>query len=456
MRNGNDPGNAAVSSPAAADDPVTEDWLAAETTRLLRFAEGARDPAGGFGRQRLGGGLVPGGPVELWVTGRMTHVFALGELLAHPGSAALVQHGLAALAPGGRLRDDRYGGWYAATSPTKTDHRKPFYQHCFVVLAAASAVLAGHPSAREVLADALDVVERRFWDDATGLPRESWDRAWTQTEAYRGANATMHGVEAFLAAHDAGAGRRWLDRALRMTERLVHGFARSGVPAGPGIAPETGPAIDAQTDPATEPEIDPAIDTAWRLPEHFDPDWHPLPAHNHDRPADPFRPYGATVGHGLEWSRLCLHLRAALGERAPGWLLDDARALFARAAADGWAVDGADGFIYTTDWDGTPVVRERMSWVAAEAVAAAGVLYRVTGEQGYRARERLWWQYIRGRVVDPGGAWHPELGPDGQPSGTVWADQPEVYHAVQATLLPRLPLRGSVAAALREAVRDVG
>ncbi len=401
---------------------VMGDWLAEETTRLLRFAEGARDPAGGFGRQHLGGGLVPGGPVELWVTGRMTHVFALGELLGHPGSADLVTHGLTALGPGGRLRDDRYGGWYS-TVAGQTDRRKSFYQHCFVVLAAASAVLAGHPGAREVLTDALDVVERWFWDDTEGLPRQSWGRTWTGTEAYRGANATMHGVEAFLAAYDAGAGQCWLDRALRMTGRVVHGFARAA---------------------------------HWRVPEHFDPGWNPLPGHHRERPADPFRPYGATVGHGLEWARLCLHLRSALSERAPDWLLADARALFARAAADGWAVDGADGFVYTTDWDGSPVVRERMSWVAAEAVAAAGVLHRVTGEQGYQARKRLWWRYIRELVVDPGGAWHPELGPDGQPSGTVWADQPEVYHAVQATLLPRLPLRGSVAAALREAVRDVG
>jgi hypothetical protein len=35
----------------------------------------------------------------------------------------------------------------------------------------------------------------------------------------------------------------------------------------------------------------------WLLPEHFTADWEPLPEYNRDRPADPFRPYGVTVGH---------------------------------------------------------------------------------------------------------------------------------------------------------------
>jgi mannose/cellobiose epimerase-like protein (N-acyl-D-glucosamine 2-epimerase family) len=357
----------------------------------------------------------------------MTHVFALGELLGHPGAAELVEHGLAGLR--GRLHDGVHGGWFAAVGGADADDRKPFYQHCFVLLGAASALVAGHADARPLLEEALEIVERWFWDEAAGLPRESWDRAWTRTEDYRGANATMHGVEAFLAVHDATGDTVWRDRALRMTERVVHGFARAGV-RGDGVRGGGG--------------------TAWRIPEHFDPDWNPLPEHNREHPADPFRPYGATVGHALEWSRLCLHVGTALGPDAPDWLLADARSLFDVAVADGWSVDGGTGFVYTVDWDGRPVVHERMSWVAAEAVAAATVLYQVTRDVRYAEQHGSWWDWIRAHLVDERGAWHPELDRDGRPSATVWTDQPEVYHAVQATLFPRVPLRPSVARAVAE------
>ena len=43
---------------------------------------------------------------------------------------------------------------------------------------------------------------------------------------YRGANANMHMVEAYLAAADAGADPVWRQRALRITERIVHRVAR--------------------------------------------------------------------------------------------------------------------------------------------------------------------------------------------------------------------------------------
>ena len=36
---------------------------------------------------------------------------------------------------------------------------------------------------------------------------------------------------------------------------------------------------------------------------HFDPQWRALPDYNRDTPADPFRPYGATIGHWFEWAR---------------------------------------------------------------------------------------------------------------------------------------------------------
>jgi mannose/cellobiose epimerase-like protein (N-acyl-D-glucosamine 2-epimerase family) len=281
--------------------------------------------------------------------------------------------------------------------------------------------LAGHPRGPELLDYALRVVDERFWDRSAGMVREGWDETFTEPEAYRGVNATMHGVEAFLAASDAlglAEGAVWRDRALEMTARVVREFA----------APND-----------------------WRITEHFDPRWNPLPEYNRDRPDDPFRPYGSTVGHGLEWSRLCLQLRAALGGSAPGWLLDGAQRLFHRAVADGWAVDGADGFVYTVDWTGAPVVHQRMHWVLAEGVGAAAALFAITGQDEYRRWYDTWWRYAEDHLLDRKlGSWHHELDRANRPAATVWPGKVDAYHAVQATLLPQLPPRASVAAALRD------
>ena len=122
--------------------------------------------------------------------------------------------------------------------------------------------------------------------------------------------------------------------------------------------------------------------------------------------------------------------------------------LFARAVADGWAADGADGFVYTTDWDGTPVVRQRMHWVLAEAVSAAAALGSVTGERGYEDWYRRWWDYAATYLVREDGSWQHELDGENRPAGTVWPGRPDLYHSVHAVLLQRLPLAPSAPVAL--------
>ncbi|MDI2131409.1 AGE family epimerase/isomerase [Yinghuangia seranimata] len=391
-------------------------WLDTEADRLLRFAAGARLPEGGFGWLDAAGSPDPARGTQLWITTRMTHVFGLAALRGVPGAAPLADHGLAALC--GPLRDPADGGWYPAvpgphTGPQGT--RKEAYGHAFVLLAAATLVQARRPGAKTLLADATAVFEERFWDDKHGWARESWDRAWTEPEAYLGANANMHTVEAFLAVADATGDPVWRQRALRVADFFVHHIAR-----GQG----------------------------WRVPEHFTPDGFPLPDYNADAKADPFRPYGTTPGHSFEWARLLLNLEATLPD-PPDWLADAAGRLFVAAVGQGWNADGGPGFVYTVDADDKPVVRARMHWVAAEAIAAAAALHQRTGDLVYEHWYRLWWDYTAQHVVDPAGGWHHELGPDNRPSATVWAGQPDVYHAYQATLLPQLPLAPGPAAALR-------
>lgn len=405
--------------------PAHHRWLEAETDRLLTFGR-ASQVMNGFGWLDDDGVLLTDRPTELWITCRMTYAYTLGALLGRPGSGALADHGLAALA--GPLRDAEHGGWFSSVGPDgPADPTKGAYPHSFVILAAASAVVAGRPGADELLTTALDVSLRHFWDEDAGMVVESWDRAFTACEPYRGVNANMHTVEAYLAAAEATGDQQWLDRAMRITERVVH-----------ESAPRNG----------------------WRIPEHFDEDWQVIPEYNADAPAHPFRPYGATIGHWLEWARLALHVRAAIeasGAEAPGWLLDDAAALFDAAVDQGWFVDGHGGFVYTVDWSGSPVVRERMHWVLCEGLGAAAALFTVTGDGRYDAWYRTWWDHADAAFLDHrGGSWWHERTPDGAASRTVWTGKPDIYHALQATLVPRLPLAPVLASALAQGLLRAG
>ena len=393
-------------------------WLEAESDRLLTFSRASRHPSGGFAWLDASGDPQIDHPVELWIPCRMAHVFAFGQLMGRPGCGPLVDHGIRALT--GRFHDDENSGWYAAVAADgPTSRQKTAYEHAFVVLAAASAATAGRPGAADLLDEAVEVLLTRFWDDEHGMVVEEWDQDWSTLDGYRGVNANMHTVEALLAASSATRDERLLQHALRIVTRVGHELARSH---------------------------------DWRIPEHFDGQWHPLLEYNADSPAHPFRPYGATIGHWLEWARLTLHLRAALGEdAAPGWMLDAARSLFDASVREGWSVDGAPGFVYTVDWDGHPVVRERMHWVAAEATAAAAALHRATGEDAYARWYETWWDHIAEVFLDPeDGSWRHELDPTNRASRLVWEGKPDTYHALQATLIPRLPLAPALAAAVGE------
>jgi sulfoquinovose isomerase len=388
--------------------------LEAECHRLLDFGRHFPHPLGGAAWLDATGQPDLSRPVYTYITARMLHVYALGHLLGRSGDADLAAQALAGLA--GRLRDEASGGWFSSVDDVgESPDEKACYTHAFVVLGASSAAVAGLPGASDLLSEAIGVWHKRFFDAESGMFVDSWNRDFTELADYRGVNANMHGVESLLAAADVTDDHALRERALAISRRVALEFA--------------------------QPQ-------SWRIPEHFDPHWRPELQHHQDRPDDPFQPYGATVGHGLEWSRLLLHLEASLAD-PPDWLLPAAEALFDRAVADGWAVDGADGFVYTTDWNGRPIVRDRMAWVVAEAISAAAALRIRTGDDRYADLLGTWWEYAERTLFDRTyGSWYQQLDANNHVIDTVWPGKSDLYHAVQATLIPQLPLAPTLATAL--------
>jgi len=404
------------------DLPGHRQWLNSETLRLLDFGRGAVPTDRGAGWLDDDGAIDDARPVFTWITARTAHVYALGQLLGVPGCRPVATRGIAALRTS--LHDQEHGGWYASLAPDGTpDPAKSAYAHAFVVLAASTGSVAGIDGARDLLDDALAVLDTRFWEPAAGLHADEWDRTWTTLDPYRGVNANMHAVEALLAAGDATGEARWHERAATIADHVV-GWASAN---------------------------------HWRVPEHFDADWVPQPDLNAHRPDDPFKPYGATVGHGMEWARLLLQVDAAMPGRAHGRLVAAARSLYDVAVRDGWSADGATGFVYTTDWDGAPVVHTRMHWVVAEAIGAAAALHQGTGDPRYARDYARWWDYAAELLIDRGrGSWHHELDASNVPSRVVWQGKPDLYHAFQATLLPLLPLAPGLAVAVRDGLSRSG
>ena len=120
--------------------------------------------------------------------------------------------------------------------------------------------------------------------------------------------------------------------------------------------------------------------------------------------------------------------------------------------ADAWNCDGARGIVYTTDWEGKPVVHDRMHWTLAEAINTSAVLYRVTGKQKYADDYAMFMEYLDEEVLDHvHGSWFHQLDQNNQLLGTVWPGKSDIYHALQAVLIPYNRVDVSIALAVKEA-----
>jgi sulfoquinovose isomerase len=389
-----------LASPQAAawlDDPDHRAFRMADAMRQLAFFRASLRADGGFDVLALDGTPLPRGPQELHTTTRLVHSYALGKAAGFAGADDVIDAGMTFLWRA--HRDARHGGYvWSTTGNAAADDTKLAYGHVFVLLAASSAHKAGHPDAARLIADAAEVIETRFWDEAHGLLRDEFRRDWQAFSTYRGMNANMHGVEAMLAAFHATGEQLFLDRAGRILDFFLG-----------RMAPRHG----------------------WRLPEHYTPDWQPDPTY---RGNPMFRPAGTTPGHSLELGRLQVEHWIASGSTDDD-ALPRARRLVEQALADAWRPDG--GLVYTLDDAGRPAVRDRYWWPVTEGIGALAALLRVDPQPQDEVWYRRLWSFADEWLIDHArGGWFPELDEAGHPVSRQFAGKPDIYHSLQAALLP--------------------
>ncbi|HXH02554.1 MAG TPA: AGE family epimerase/isomerase [Candidatus Competibacteraceae bacterium] len=337
---------------------------------LAFYLPRCRDPRGGFYHYyRDDGSVYDAERRHLVSSTRFVVNFAwAAQLYGATGYLDLVRHGLAFLES--HHYDREAGGyrWEISRDGALLDAQFYAYGHAFVLLAHASALAAGVEEARQGLERSWEILEQRFWSPQHGLYADIADCEW-RLDPYRGQNANMHACEALLAAYEASGEQRYLERAAT----LAHNITVRQTATTDGLV--------------------------W---EHYDSDWNVDWEFHKDQPDDLFRPWGFQPGHQVEWAKLLLILER---HRPAEWLLPRARELFERAVERGW--DGRyDGLVYGFAPDGAFCSADKYFWVQAEALAAAALLARRSGEERYwQWYDRLWaysWEHL---VDHRFGAW---------------------------------------------------
>ncbi len=385
---------------------IAHDRLLSHAQALFRFfGAPSINPKGGFYQLDGNGSPIHAGANgtlrELHETTRMVHCYALATLMKVDGAREIMNHAMDYLLKGNR--DPINGGFFWGLNDVAAERSdKQAYGHAFVLLAAASAGLVEHPEAKALHKEVMSVILARFWDDEAGAMTEEYTADWQKLSDYRGQNSNMHSTEALMAAYETWGDERCLNMAVRIAERIINQNARKA---------------------------------GWVVPEHFDNDWNVDP----DFAGDPmFRPAGTTPGHALEWSRLLIQLWQLTG-KSQDWMKEASIALFDKAVEQGWS-SPRGGFHYTLDWDGTAAMTNRFWWPCCEGAAAASVLSNLTGEPRFKEWEAKIWATLEADFIDhQNGGWWPEVDANGAPRTTVFKGKPDIYHALQACLIPLFP-----------------
>ncbi|WP_157956933.1 AGE family epimerase/isomerase [Salinicola aestuarinus] len=313
------------------------------------------------------------------------------HLLSSAGFVSLYADEARRSGSGEALGWTRHGLRYLASAHFETrtrdyawmlDHGEPVSKtHRATGLAAvlgayAAAAKAGIEEAVAMLKLELSRLQTRYFDGSQCLYVDETDGLgqWTLRRSAR----TQHDVlKALMAAFEVTRDPALLERALAVTTVVWQRLA----PAGDG----------------------------WLWP-HYDAEWHPDFEFHRDEIDDRLQPWGFQIGEQMAWARLL----ATLFSHFPGkgWLLECSQRLFTESMAAGWDARNG-GLIQSVNFDRTPLVRDKLSWVQAEGLAAAAELQALTNEARFgRALDRLMstvWQHF---IDHTHGGWYDRLTPD--------------------------------------------
>ena len=288
-----------------------------------------------------------------------------------------VRHGLAYLETVHRQANTGGYAWLLENGQA-VDTTKHCYGLAFVMVAGATALLAGVEEGRTSLENAWQLLERYYWDETHSLYRDEANADFSVLSPYRGQNANMHACEAMLWAYEATQEQRFLQRAARLADSVTNQLASQ------------------------------AQGLIW---EHYDANWQIDWQYNLNNPKHLFRPWGFQPGHHTEWAKLLLILYCHQPEP---WQLTRAEELFTQALEHAWD-HKYGGIYYGFAPDGSICDGDKYFWVQAESFAAAALLAQATGKQTYRDwYERIWdysWQHL---IDHQYGAWFRILTRDNQ------------------------------------------
>lgn len=305
-------------------------------------------------------------------TSQQSHLVSISRLTINFAYAAghfdsaeflgAARHGIAFLR--NRHRNPNTGG-YAWILHDQAIHDDDNYCYgiAFVLMAYARAYAAGAAEVLGYIDESFELLERHFWQEDHQLYLDVCDASLTPSSSYRGQNANMHCCEAMIAAYEATGNRRYIDRALKIAERVT---------------------------------IDLAAQGDGRIWEHYDRSWTADYNYNVDKPNDKLRPWGYQPGHFTEWSKLLLLLHK---HQPASWLVPRARALFDLAMATGY--DPLYGGIYYGIAPSGEVCADgKYSWVQAESIVAAALLAHNLGNNLYWCIYDQLWTYTFANMID--------------------------------------------------------